>query len=147
MEYRTLYWEDIREGADLPTLKKEVTATTIIAAVIATRDFYPLHHDHRFAQKAGLKDIIMNNITTGGFVSRYLTDWSGPEGELKRMRFHLGFPCHPGDTLTMTARVTRKYADAGEHLAEVEYSLAVPDGIHCNGTATMILPVKGHRDK
>ncbi|MBL7120039.1 MAG: acyl dehydratase [Dehalococcoidia bacterium] len=144
MKHKTLYWEDVKEGDDLPVLNKEITATTIIAAVIATRDFYPVHHDHRFAQKAGLKDIIMNNITTGGFAGRYLTDWSGPEGEIKRMKFRMGTPCHPGVTLTITARVAKKYFDSGEHLVDVDYDFVLSDGSrHCRGTATMILPARG----
>ncbi|NQT47630.1 MAG: acyl dehydratase [Chloroflexi bacterium] len=145
MKYSSLHWEDVREGQDLPILSKEISATTIIAGAIATRDFYPLHHDFRFAQKAGAKDILMNNITTGGFVGRYLTDWSGPEGEIKRMKFRLGMPCHPNDTLTMTGKVAKKYRDTGEHLVDVEYNFLVPDGSHCKGTATMILPARGAR--
>ena len=145
MKYSSLYWKDVKEGDDLPTLSREVTTTTIIAGAIATRDFYPLHHDFRFAQKAGAKDILMNNITTGGFVGRYLTDWSGPEGEIKRMKFRLGIPCHPGDTLTMTGKVARKHRDADEHLIDIEYDFVVANGSHCKGTATMMLPVRGDR--
>jgi len=138
--YNSLSWDNVRESQEIPTRSKEVTATTIIAGTIATRDFYPVHHDFRFAQKAGAKDILMNNITTGGFVGRYLTDWSGPEGEIKRMKFHLGIPCFPGDTLTMTGKVVKKYKDADEHLLDIEYDFLVPHGSHCKGTATMVLP-------
>jgi len=127
-------------GEALPTLVKEVTATTIVAGAIASRDFAPIHHDFRAARKAGLPDIIMNNITTGGLVGRYLTDWSGPEGEIKRMKFHLGSPCHPGDILTMTGNVVRKHCHLNEHLVHVEYDFLVPRGSHCRGTATLCLP-------
>ncbi len=91
-------------------------------------------------QKAGVKDILMNNITTGGLIGRYLTDWSGPDGEIKRMKFRLGMPCHPGDKLNMTGKVTKKYVDVDEHLVDIEYNLLVPEGSHCRGTATMSLP-------
>ncbi len=138
--YSSLFWDDVLEGQGIPTCSKEVTATTIIAGAIATRDFSPIHHDIRFAQKAGAKDILMNNITIGGFVGRYLTDWSGPEGEIKRMKFHLGIPCFPGDTLTMAGKVVKKYADADEHLVDIEYDFLVQFGSHCKGTATMVLP-------
>jgi len=85
-----------------------------------------VHHDLRFAQKAGARDIFINILTSGGFVSRYLTDWSGPEGELKRMKFHLGVPCYAGDTLTMTGKVVRKYVDGDQHLVDIEYSFHCP---------------------
>ncbi len=140
MPYRSLHWEQVVEGEALPLLVQEITATTIVAGAIAARDFAPIHHDFRAAQRAGLSDILMNNITTGGLVGRYLTDWSGPEGELKRIKFHLGLPCHPGDTLTMTGRVVRKYRHSHEHLVDVEYDFLVPGGSHCRGTATLCLP-------
>jgi acyl dehydratase len=140
--YSSLFWDDVRESQEIPAHSKEVTATTIIAGAIATRDFYPVHHDFRFAQKAGAKDILMNNITTSGLVGQYLTGWSGPEGEIKRMKFHLGVPCFPGDTLTMTGKVVKKHTDADEHLVDIEYDFLVQYGSHCKGTATMVLPAR-----
>jgi acyl dehydratase len=142
MKYHSLCWEDVAEGQTLPCMSKDVTATTIILGAIATRDLYPLHHDFRFAQKAGLKDIIMNNITTGGLIGRYLTDWSGPAGEMKRIKFHLGIPCHPGDNLNVTGKVVKKYTQAGDHLVDIEYEFLVRGGSHCRGTATMLLPLR-----
>jgi acyl dehydratase len=140
VQHRSLLWEEVVEGEALTVIPEEITATTIIAGAIASRDFAPIHHDVRAAQRAGLPDIIMNNITTGGLVGRYLNDWSGPEGEIKRMKFRLGLPCHPGDTLTMTGRVLRKYCQSNECLVDLEYDFQVPRGSHCRGTATLILP-------
>ncbi len=143
MRHKILYWEDIKAGEKLATLTREITTTAVVAAAIASRDFYPVHHDLRFAQKAGARDIFINILTSGGFVSRYLTDWSGPEGELKRIKFHLGVPCYAGDTLTMTGKVVKKYLDGDQHLVDIEYNFIVPGGSHCSGTATMILPARG----
>jgi acyl dehydratase len=143
MRYKILYWEDIREGEKLPTLTREITTTTVVATAIASRDFYPAHHDRRFAQRAGARDIFINILTSGGFVGRYLTEWSGPEGELKRMKFHLGVPCYAGDILTMTGKVVKKYIDGDQYLVDIEYNFIVPGGSHCNGMATMILPARG----
>lgn len=145
MRHKILYWEDIKEGGKLPTLTKEITTTTVIATAIASRDFYPVHHDFRFAQKAGAKDIFINILTSGGLVGRYLTEWSGPEGELKRVKFHLGVPCYAGDILTMTGKVVKRYTDGGRHLVDIEYNFTVPGGSHCKGMATMILPDRGSK--
>ncbi len=130
------------EGEELPPLAREITTTTVVAAAVASRDFYPAHHDSRFARQAGIRDVFINIITTGGFVGKYLTDWSGPEGEITWMKFRLKVPCCAGDTLTMTGKVARKYGDAGQHLVDVEYNLAVRDGTHCAGVASMTMPAK-----
>lgn len=144
MAWKSLCWEDVREGEELPTATLDVTATTVIAGAIASRDFTPVHHDRDFAQKAGLKDIFMNNATICGLSGKYLTDWTGPEGELKEISFRIGTPCFPGDTMTMTGKVVKKCIEGDEHLVEVEYEFAVPQGRNCGGRGTISLPTRGH---
>jgi len=144
MAWKSLYWGDVEEGQELPTVTRDITYTTVVAGAIASRDFVPLHHDRDFAQKAGLKDIFLNTPTTYGFVGKYLTDWTGPEGELKEISFRLWTPCFPGDTMTMTGKVVKKYTEGDQHLVNVEYELAVPLGRHCSGTGTIALPTRGY---
>jgi acyl dehydratase len=144
MAWKSLCWEDVEEGQELPTVTKDITCTTVIAGAIASRDFTPVHHDRDFAQKAGLKDFFLNNATICGFSGKYLTDWTGPEGELREMSFRIGTPCFPGDTMTMTGKVVKKYTEGDQHLVDVEYEFAVPQGRNCGGTGTIALPARGH---
>jgi len=144
MAWKSLCWEDVEEGQELPTVTKDITCTTVIAGAIASRDFTPVHHDRDFAQKAGLKDFFLNNATICGFSGKYLTDWTGPEGELKEISFRIATPCFPGDTMTMTGKVIKKYTEGDQHLVDVEYEFAVPQGRNCSGTGTIALPTRGH---
>ena len=75
-------------------------------------------------------------------VGKYLNDWSGPEGELKKVDYRLGVPCFPGHTLTISGKVTKKYVENGEHLVDVEYQAVVPIGPHATGKGTLALPSK-----
>lgn len=133
----SIYWEDIEEGNPLPTLTKDVTATTVIYGALASRDFMPVHHDHDFARKQGMKDIYMNSTITGGWISRYVTDWTGPEGQIKRISMQFGRPCFPNDRLIWIGKVTRKYINDDEFLADIEYTANVSEGLHCSGTVTV----------
>ncbi|MEE8470849.1 MAG: hypothetical protein V3S51_05920 [Dehalococcoidia bacterium] len=142
MSWKVMYWDDVREGDELPVQTREITRTTIIATAIATRDFTAVHHDHEAAQREGAKDIFLNILSTGGFVGKYLSDWSGPEGELKQMTIKLGATVFPGDTLTSGGKVAKKYVESGDHLVDVEFNLTVAMGPHAWGTATMVLPTK-----
>lgn len=142
MAWKTVCWDDVGEGDELPPVTREITRTTIIATAIATRDFTPVHHDHEAAQREGAQDIFLNILSTGGFVGKYLTDWSGPEGELKRMTIRLGATVFPGDTLTSSGKITRKYTEGDDHLVDVGFNLSVAMGPHAWGTATMVLPTK-----
>ncbi len=142
MVTKSVYWETIKEGDQLPVLIKEVAATTVIYGALASRDFMPVHHDRDFAQKQGMKDIFMNSPVTGGWISRYVTDWTGPEGELKKISMQFGRPCHPGDRLVWSAEVVKKYSEGAEHLVDVEYNADVSEGCHCSGMVTVGLPAR-----
>jgi uncharacterized OB-fold protein/acyl dehydratase len=100
-----------RPGA-LPELTLDVTPTRIVATAIATRDFYPVHHDRDFAVRGGNKDIFLNILTTTGLVQRYVTDWAGPEALVRSVSIRLGVPCYAGDTLTFSGQLTGTDGDA-----------------------------------
>jgi acyl dehydratase len=140
MSYTSIHWNDVNEGDEVTTQTREITRTTIVAAAIATRDFEPVHHDHEAAKRAGVKDNFLNIISTGGFVGKYITDWSGPEGRLKKLDIKLGATVFPGDTLTSTGKVAKKYQEGDQNLVDIEYALSVAMGPHAWGTATIALP-------
>ena len=145
MVAKPIYWEDVKEGDQLPPLVKEVTATTVIYGAFASRDFMPVHHDRDFAQKQGMKDIFMNSVVTGGWISRYVTDWTGPDGEIKKISMQFGMPCHPGDRLSWNGRVAKKYVTGNEHLIDIEYTGDVLEGRHCSGFATVSLSSRSQK--
>ena len=97
---------DVRVGDELPTLEVPLTRTLIVAGAIASRDFQIVHHDPHAAVERGSQDIIMNILTTNGFVGRFVTDWAGPAARLRSVKLRLGAPNYPGDTMHMTGRVT-----------------------------------------
>lgn len=143
MAWESVCWDDIKEGDELPVQTREITATTIVSTAIASRDFQDVHHDYAAARSKGVKDIFLNILSTGGLVGKYLTDWSGPEGELKKITIRLGATVFPGDTLISTGKITQKYTEGDQHLVDVDFNLSVAMGPHAWGTATMVLPTKG----
>ncbi len=138
--YKSVKWNNIKEGDNLPPIKREITRTTVISTAIATRDFQDVHHDHEAAKRSGTPDIFLNILTTGGLIGKFLTGWSGPESELKNVVINLALPCYPGDTLTSTGQIVKKYTEGDDHLVEIAYSLTTGNGAHGSGTATMALP-------
>ena len=66
-------------GMNFRRFELPVTSTVIVAGAIASRDFMPAHHDAEFAKGQGAPDVFMNILTTNGYVSRFITDWAGPE--------------------------------------------------------------------
>ena len=121
------------EPGSLPELAIRVTPTFVVATALATRDFYPVHHDRDFAVATGSKDIFLNILTTTGLVQRYVTDWAGPEAIVRAVSIRLGVPCYAGDTLTFSGRVTQ--TSASEQVVAVTGSCSLGD--HVTGTVML----------
>jgi acyl dehydratase len=138
-----LYWEDVAEGTKIPPIFLELTMKRLIMAVCGTRDFYPVHHDRDFARNSGHKDIFVNQMFLQGFLGRCLTDWTGPEGKLRRLSIAMVAPNYLGDTITGGGTVSRKYLENNEHRADCELVVTKQDGtVTVNSHATVALPSK-----
>ena len=117
----------------LPELVLDVTPTLVVATAIATRDFYPVHHDRDFAVRGGSKDIFLNILTTTGLVQRYVTDWAGPEAIVRAVSVRLGVPCYAGDTLTFSGQANTE--GNGDQVIAVTGSCSL--GNHVTGTVRL----------
>ena len=87
-----------------------------------------------------MPDIFMNILTSQGLMTRYATDWSGPEAVVNAIDIGLGAPNIPGMVMTMTGEVTA--ADNGK----VEIAILGENniwGMHMQGTVTLTLPAEG----
>ncbi|MEU8135327.1 MaoC family dehydratase [Streptodolium elevatio] len=133
---KSLTYADVNVGDELPELVVPLTRTLITATAIATRDYQDVHHDPGLAQDKGSPDIFMNILTSNGLVGRLVTDWGGPETELRKVAIRLGAPNYPGDTMTLTGKVTAK----ADGLVEVAVVGANKLGNHVTGTVTVALP-------
>ena len=107
-EYKTLSCAEVSVGDKLPPLDIDVTTGLVVGGALATRDFEPVHHDKAVAQAAGLPDVFMNILTSQGLMTRFATDWSGPEAVVKSLDIRLGAPNVPGMVMTITGEVTAK---------------------------------------
>jgi acyl dehydratase len=135
---QTVRFESVAVGNELPALDVPITTTLIIAGALASRDYTPVHHDKAAAQAQGMSDVFMNILTTQGLVSRFVTDWAGPDAVLKGMAIKLGGPNLPGDTMKMRGKVAA--ADAAGGVVEVAVVGSNSWGDHVTGTVKIALP-------
>jgi len=133
---------DVREGSVLPTLRYDVTATTIVVGALAARDWRPMHHDHDFAvNRNGTRDIFMNTPNQAAWFERYITDWTGPLGRLGRMKFRMKGSVFPGDTMSLEATVQAITVDGVDcGWVELLVSLTVDDDLKTDCTARVAIP-------
>ncbi len=135
----TRTFESIAVGDKLPAREVPVTTGLIVGGAIASRDFTPVHHDKKEAQKGGLPDIFMNILTSNGLMGSYVTNWAGPDSTTKKIDLKLGAPNLPGFIMTITGEVKAKDDASGAIDIEVLGENNVW-GMHMQGTVTVQLP-------
>ncbi|MDX1692304.1 MAG: MaoC/PaaZ C-terminal domain-containing protein [Ketobacteraceae bacterium] len=138
-----VYASQLSVGDQLPVFTLDITPRLIVSCAIASQDFQDVHHDKAAAEEKGTPDIFMNILSTNGFVGRYLTDWAGPGSRIKNIKFNLGAPNFPGDTMTMTGEVTELNESNGQHFAHIDFKGKNGMGNHVSGSAILQLANEG----
>lgn len=135
---KTKRFDDVRLGDALPKLEIPITVPLIAGGAIATRDFFPGHHDLEAARALGSPHVFMNILTTNGLVQRFVESWAGPESCMKTLKIKLGAPNYPGDSMTLSGQVSSILPEE----RSVELSLQGKNslGNHVTGTVRVQLP-------
>jgi len=108
----TITFDDVTVGDALPTLAVKIRARHVVMGASSSRDWQPQHHDTHWAVKrVKVKDIFLNTPNQAGWIERYLTDWTGPNGRLGKVRFKMKASVCAGDVLSFNATVTDKTKD------------------------------------
>ena len=131
-------FEDLAVGQALPKLAIPITVQLIAGGAIATRDYFPGHHDLEAARALGSPHIFMNILTTSGLVQRFVEQWAGPSCEFKSVKIKLGTPNYPGDIMTFSGEVSA--LDAATRTVELTLKGVNGLGPHASGTVRLRLP-------
>ena len=134
--------DQVSEGQQLPELPYDVTATTIVLGALASRDFRPMHHDYKFATvRNGTQDIFMNTPNLASWFERYITDWTGPEGRLGRMKFRMRDSIYPEDKMVFRGTVKGVETDeAGCGWAQLDVDVTVDDRVCTSCEVRVAIP-------
>lgn len=135
-----LSWDDVDEGDVLPQLVMAVTLTRCIKWVAATRDFFDVHHDRDMARSAGEPDLFIGVHFFKGLACRHVTDWSGPDGDLRRLYLRTFGRAYPGDVVEISGRVARKFVDVGEACVDIAITCTSSGRRTHDGVVTAVLP-------
>ena len=131
-------FESVSTGDELPTVTVPITVPLIAGGAIATRDYFPGHHDLEAARQLGSAHVFMNILTTNGLVQSFVEDWAGPKARLLDLKIKLGAPNYPGDCMTLNGAVSHQ--DAATRTVEITLSGKNSMGNHVTGTVALVLP-------
>ena len=136
-----VYWEDVSEGMNLPSLVKHPTTRQLVQYAGASGDYYEIHYDKDFAQGTGLESVIIHGALKNAFLAQLVTRWMGPLGKLKRLSCQYRGMDSPGNPITANGTVTRKYQENGERLVDCDIWLENAEAQNTTpGSATVALP-------
>jgi acyl dehydratase len=139
-----VYWEDVKEGDEIPPLKKNCSTQQLVLWAAASGDFYQIHYDQDFARATGLKGIIVHGALKNAFLGQLLHDWVGERGRIKRFGCSYRGMDYPNQDILCRGVVTRKYQENGQHLVDLDIWTENPEGQKTSpGTATVALPSRG----
>ncbi|MBV7551486.1 acyl dehydratase [Pseudomonas sp. PDM28] len=135
----TLHFEDIGVGQSLPTLRAEVTTSSIVVSAMATRDFHPIHHDLDKVRELGHSELFLNIFASNAYAERFVSQWAGSEARLSKMSIRLGAPCYAGNTLRIEGTVS-DLGGAPMRWVEVEIRAYANEIVHASGVVRLEWP-------
>ncbi|HEY1733987.1 MAG TPA: MaoC family dehydratase N-terminal domain-containing protein [Acidimicrobiales bacterium] len=140
-----------RPAAEPPTTSRSdrlgrrrvgLTPTSVIAGALATRDYYPVHHDRDFARAHGHPDILVNILTTNGLLARVVGEWTGG-ARLLGLTTRLRQPAHPYDELTFDGSIADVDGEQNVDAEQAELVIRVgvgERGLHAEARARVAGP-------
>ena len=137
-----MYFEDVREGQDLPGLERQIQLVDIVLYAGATWDFHRCHYDPSFATARGFPGPFVDGQMLGALMAKQVMDWAGPEAFLRRLSYRLRHIVFPNDTIVSRGRVVQAIPEAEGGLALCELSVCMHEDIRVieQARATVELP-------
>ena len=136
-----VYFEDVNEGDEIPTLKKNCSTQQLVMWAAASGDFYQIHYDTGFAQSTGLKDIIVHGALKNAFLGQLLHDWVGQQGRVRKFGCSYRGMDDAKQDINCRGVVMKKYEEGDQCFVELDIWTENPQGQKTTpGTAVVTLP-------
>jgi acyl dehydratase len=138
-----VYWDDVNEGDEIPSLTKNCSTQQLVHWAAASGDFYQIHYDLNFAKATGLDNIIVHGALKNAFIGQVLAEWVSPGGTVREFGCEYRGMDYPDQEMKCRGVVTRKYAEGDQHFVELDVWTENPDGRKTSpGTAKVVLPAR-----
>ena len=133
-------WEDVEVGENLPTLQFPITIKTLVLGVCGTRDLSAYHHDRDYTRSAGNPDMFVNTPFNQALFGRFVTDWSGPESDIRETTLKMRGVLCPGDTAKIEGKVVDKATVGRDRRVTIEITASNEAGVTAMGTTVLAMP-------
>ena len=126
-------------GDEMTPLARTVTQDQINAYAEASGDHNPIHVDAEFARSVGLPGTIAHGLLDMGIATEAVARWAGGYERVTSVACRFSKPLLPGETVTITGRVTGVDEAQGIATLEIEATSSRGERVLTNGRATVRL--------
>ena len=139
-----VFFEDVSEGQEIPSLKKDLSTVNILMYVAAVWLMDRIHFDQPFAtQRRGLPGVVAPGNMGGDYYAQLLSELAGEQGQVRKMSFQFRSFMLAGDVLDVGGKVVRKSVSEGKGLVELELWIKNQSGVNCvPGKGLVALPLR-----
>jgi len=92
MAEEKLFFDDVNEGDEAPSVSHTLTRTDLVMYAGASGDFNPIHWNERVATEVGLPGVIAHGMFTMAIAVRVVTAWAGDPGAVSEYNVRFGRP-------------------------------------------------------
>ena len=137
---KTVYFEDVEEGDELPPIDMLLTKDFVRRYARTAGMDFPRFTDDEGARKEGLPGMIAPGVLSMGLLARLISEWN-PAAQITRIGTTFRSPVLPDCSIHLLGFVTQK--DDEQHTAECDIWMENDDGERwVIGTAAVTLPTK-----
>lgn len=138
------FFEDLVEGQEIPSLRKEVTTVNILMYLSTVWLMDRIHFDYPFAtQQRALPNVVAPGNMGGDYYAQLLSELAGEKGSVRKMSFQFRNFMLPGDVLDVGGKVTGKYVNEGKGFVELDLWIRNQNDINCvPGKGLVELPIR-----
>ncbi len=116
-----LYFEDVKEGDEVPQVAFPITVQRLVMEAGANRDFNGIHHNREIARSYGAPDMFCNNYFLQAMWERTVREYIGLRGVIRKIGpFRMRIFNPVGDTVVVKGHVLRKYQQDGRNVVELK---------------------------
>jgi len=110
-------------GTKLDKLVKKPDVKQLFMFSAITWNRHAIHYNRQRAREEGLPDVVVQRGLIGNFFAQLLDQWMQDRGDILRLEWKVVRSAIPGDTLTCSGVVRRKFSRRGDTLFECDLEM------------------------
>lgn len=114
------YYEDVQVDDELEPLERTPTEDQAIDFFGRDNPTNPAFGDAEAGRRMGFGGALVPGLLKISWLTQYVSQWAGPESNVKSVRVAFRRPDVAGNPLTLAGRVVDKREDGGRKIVELE---------------------------